>query len=101
MLRRELAYVPALYKVVVHVQTVYACRCCERNSDHAFLRKSEVPAPLIPGSGVASLSLLAHIMNSKYTLALPLYRQEKDWKQYGAQISRTTLANWIIYCSQN
>ena len=32
---------------------------------------------------------------------LPLYRQEKDWKQYGAQISRTTLANWIIYCSQN
>lgn len=25
----------------------------------------------------------------------------KDWKQYGAQISRTTLANWIIYCSQN
>ena len=31
----------------------------------------------------------------------PLYRQEKDWKQYGAQISRTTLANWIIYCSRN
>lgn len=31
----------------------------------------------------------------------PLYRQEKDWKQYGAQISRTILANWIIYCSQN
>ena len=32
---------------------------------------------------------------------LPLYRQEKDWKQYGARISRTTLANWIIYCSGN
>lgn len=30
-----------------------------------------------------------------------LYRQEKDWKQYGAQISRTALVNWIIYCSQN
>lgn len=25
----------------------------------------------------------------------------KLWKQYGAQISRTTLANWIIYCSQH
>lgn len=33
--------------------------------------------------------------------SIPLYRQEKDWKQYGAQISRTTLANGIIYCSQN
>ena len=40
-------------------------------------------------------------MYQKYANGLPLYRQEKDWKQYGAQISRTTLANWIIYCSQN
>ena len=32
---------------------------------------------------------------------MPLYRQEKDWKQYGAEISRTTLANWIIYCAQH
>ena len=40
-------------------------------------------------------------MYQKYANGLPLYRQEKDWKQYGAQISRTTLANWSIYCSQN
>ena len=40
-------------------------------------------------------------MYQKYANGLPLYRQEKDWKQYGAQISRTTLANWIIYCSRN
>ena len=26
---------------------------------------------------------------------------EKDWKQYGAQVSRTTLANWIIYCAHH
>ena len=37
----------------------------------------------------------------EYANGLPLYRQEKDWKQYGVQISRTTLANWIIYCSKN
>ena len=97
VLRRELAYVPAQYKVVEHVQTAYACRCCERNSDHAFLRKSEVPAPLIPGSGVASPSLLAHIMNSKYTMALPLYRQEQELHRRGLSISRQTMSNWIIY----
>ena len=45
--------------------------------------------------------LFAWTMYQKYANGLPLYRQEKDWKQYGAQISRTTLANWIIYCSQN
>lgn len=33
----------------------------------------------------------------KYVNAMPLYRQEKDWKQYGIELSRTTLANWIIY----
>ena len=101
VLRRELAYVPAQYKVVEHVQTAYACRCCERNSDHVFLRKSEVPAPLIPGSGVASPSLLAHIMNSKYTLALPLYRQEQELQRRGLSISRQTMSNWIIYAYQH
>ena len=30
-----------------------------------------------------------------------MYIVQKDWKQYGVQISRTALANWIIYCSKN
>ena len=46
-------------------------------------------------------SAAAWTMYQKYANGLPLYRQEKDWKQYGVQISRTTLANWIIYCSKN
>lgn len=32
---------------------------------------------------------------------MPLYRQEKDWKEYGAAVSRTTLANWIIYSAEH
>lgn len=97
VLRRELAYVPAQYKVVEHIQTVYSCRHCEQTSDHVPVRKSRVPAPLIPGSGVASPSLLAHIMNSKYTLALPLYRQELEMARCGVIISRQTMANWVIF----
>ena len=62
--------------------------------------KSQVPAALV-GKGPASASAVAWTMYQKYANGLPLYRQEKDWKQYGAQISRTTLANWIIHCSQN
>ena len=28
VLRRELTYIPAQYKIVEHVQTAYSCRCC-------------------------------------------------------------------------
>lgn len=61
--------------------------------------KSEVPAGLV-GKGSASASTVAWTMYQKYGNGLSIYLQEKDWKQYGAQIIRTTLANWIIYCSQ-
>lgn len=101
VLCRELHYTPAQYKVVEHVQTAYSCRCCERDRERVPLKKSKVPAPLIPGSGLASASLLAHILNSKYTLALPLYRQEQELHRLGVPISRQTMSNWIIYAQQN
>ena len=78
---------PAQYKVVEHVQAVYSCRHCKQTNDYVPMRKSPVPAPLIPGSGAASPSLLAHIMNSKYALALPLYRQEQELARCGVTIS--------------
>ncbi|NBI11092.1 IS66 family transposase [Colidextribacter sp. OB.20] len=96
VLRRELAYVPAQYKVVEHIQTAYSCRCCEQKNDHVPMKKSVVPPALFPGSGVVSPGLLAHILNSKYVLALPLYRQEQEFQRVGVSISRQTMANWIL-----
>ena len=61
-------------KVAEHIQAVYSCRRCERENDRVPMKKGAVPAPLLPGSGIVTPSLLAHILNSKYTLALPLYR---------------------------
>ncbi|MEO5333423.1 MAG: IS66 family transposase, partial [Magnetococcus sp. YQC-5] len=40
--------------------------------------------------------MLAYIATSKYADALPLYRQEVIFKRYGLDLSRTTLANWMI-----
>lgn len=60
------------------------------------VQKADVPAPLIPHS-FCSAELLAHIIYEKYINAVPLYRQEKSFKNIGADISRTTMANWIIY----
>lgn len=96
VIRRELVYVPAKYTVVEHIQAVYSCRRCERENDHISMKKSKIPAPLLPNSGIVSPSLLAHILNSKYTLALPLYRQEQELARLGVPISRQTMANWIM-----
>ena len=102
VLRRELVVIPAKYVVREHVQTAYACRHCEKTAvDNTVpMKKSVVPAALIPGSGVASPSLLAQILNHKYVLALPLNRQEEEFKRLGIALSRQTMANWVIAAHQ-
>jgi hypothetical protein len=32
---------------------------------------------------------------------MPLYRQQNDWKHTGFELSRATMANWVIYCSEH
>lgn len=46
--------------------------------------------------GEETLSKTTHI--HFICLSLPLYRQEKDWLQFGAEFSRTIIAKWIINC---
>ena len=107
VLRRELTVIPAQYLVTEHVQTVYSCRCCEKDTEPATsdipvpMVKADVPAPVISGSGIASPSLVAYIANQKYTLSLPLYRQEQEFNRSNLNLSRQTMANWLIYVSQH
>jgi transposase len=99
-LRREIEVIPATVRAVEHVQTVYACRDCEKNSDGELavpMVKAPVPAPVIPGSGIASASLVAYVLSNKYVLCLPLNRQEQEFKRADIIISRQTMANWCIY----
>ena len=101
--RRELEFIPATCKVIEYYSQSYGCPSCKEglgDTETPVIIKSKVPTALV-GKGPASASTVAWTMYQKYANGLPLYRQEKDWKQYGVQISRTTLANWIIYCSQN
>ena len=111
VLRRELEIIPAQVRAVEHVQTVYSCRDCEQKTmsptdepdnqsesgiPSVPMVKATVPAPVIPGSGIVSASLLAYIICNKYVLALPLHRQEQEFARHGINISRQTMANWII-----
>ncbi len=100
VVRRELAYLSAQYKVVEHPQAVYSYRRCEQENDHVPMKKRVLPPPLLPGSGLVSPSLLAHILNSKYVLALPLHRQEQEFQRLGVPISRQTMANWMVAAHQ-
>jgi transposase len=103
VLRREVEVIPAQVKAVEHIQVVYSCRDCEKNSDKDSLPmvKSNVPAPVIPNSGIASPSIISFIACNKYVLSLPLYRQEQELRRIGVHISRQTMANWMIYSAEN
>ena len=98
--RRELEVIPATVKVVERKRAVYSCRACEKHSDHTPIVKALTPEPVIKGS-LASPSAVAHIMNQKYVMYVPLYRQEQAWLREGISLSRQTMANWIIRCSED
>ena len=45
---------------------------------------------------MASASSVAYVMQQKYQMGVPLYRQEQFWHQRGVELNRNTLANWVI-----
>ena len=99
VVRSELEIIPASVTKVEHVQTIYDCVECDKDSEDEkrVIVKSDVPAPVIPNSGIASPSLLAYIISNKYVLALPLNRQAEEFKRLGIDISKQNLANWVIF----
>lgn len=98
--RKELKVIPAQVKVVEHVRYVYACRQCEKDNTSTPIITASMPNPVLKGSFV-SPSLLAYIMDRKYSEAVPLYRQEKQFINFGIDLSRQNFANWIIHGANN
>ncbi len=54
-----------------------------------------MPYPVIQHS-YASPGAVAWVIHQKYELAVPLYRQEKEWETLGVSLSRATMSNWIL-----
>ena len=94
----KLEFIPAQVKVIEHVRPKYACRACEKDGTHNTIKQAPVPNSVIP-KGYATPSLLSQIVTSKYQFGLPLYRQEAMFKQYGIELSRKTMADWMIKCA--
>lgn len=54
-----------------------------------------MPYPVIQHSYASPLTV-AFVVHQKYELAVPLYRQEKEWENLGVALSRTNMSNWIL-----
>ncbi len=84
----QLEYVPENFKVIRHVRPKFSCSGCDR--------VVQVPAPSRPiERGLAGPGLLAHVIVSKFSDHLPLYRQSEIYARQGVDISRSTLAGWV------
>jgi transposase len=94
-LRRELKLIPAKAVIIEHVRKVYGCRHCEKDECGVPIVKAPVSNPVIKG-GFASAEAVAHIATQKFAMAVPLYRQEQEWNRRGIDLSRQTMANWLI-----
>lgn len=86
----QLEVIPAQLKVIQHVRPKYACNHCDENVSIA-----PMPTLFLPKS-MATPSLVAHTIVSKYQDHLPLYRQEKIWQRTGIDMPRNTICGWIM-----
>ena len=90
---RKLEYHPATREVVEHHIAVYASKTED------LIKKAPRPSELLAHS-LATPSLVAAIMNGKYTNALPLYRISQEFEREGLNLSVPTMANWVIRCAE-
>lgn len=91
----QLDYQPAQLRILRHVRPKYACPGCQQG-----VRIAPVPNKLLPKAQAAP-SLLAHITTAKYVDGLPLHRQEAQFARLGVNLTRATMARWMIEIGQH
>ena len=83
-----LEWIPASFKVIRHIRPKMCCTGCDVIV--------QAPAPSRPiDRGMAGPGLLAHVLTSKFTDHLPLYRQSEIYAREGVELDRSTLAKWV------
>lgn len=85
---KKLELIPAVFEVHEHHIAVY-------KGKNGKIVKAEHPKEMLNGS-IATPSIVSAVIHSKYTNAVPLYRQEQEFARNDVNISRQTMANWVI-----
>jgi len=89
----QLDYIPASLRVIEHVRFKYACKHCEQK----VVTANKPYQPIEKGTPAAGL--LAHVVTSKYTDHLPLYRLEGIFTRHNIDIKRSTMCGWMAGCA--
>ena len=89
----ELEYKPGTLYVNRYIRPKYALP-----EDEGVIIGSLPSRPI--EKGIAGPGLLAHILISKYVDHLPLYRQGKQFKRQGIELSKSTLYGWVKASSE-
>jgi transposase len=89
----KLSYEPAKTKVIVYKREKYGV-------DAGDYEKTAPMFPCIIPKGIATAELLASVVVEKYGYAMPLYRQEYKFDQMGVDITRQTMARWMVKCAE-
>ncbi|MEE0738293.1 MAG: IS66 family transposase [Lachnospiraceae bacterium] len=89
---RKLEMIPASFEVHEHHIAVY-------KGKNGKFAKGEHPKEMLNNS-IATPSLVAAVINAKYTNGMPLYRQEQECARNDVNISRQTMANWVIMTTE-
>lgn len=92
---KRLRYEPASWTVEKHTVHVYVGSDGEHQDE--FIR-GERPKDLFRNS-ILTPSLGSAIINAKYVNSIPLNRIEQEFQRNGVNISRQTMANWVIQCA--
>ena len=97
--RRFLRLLPAIADAVKHITHAYGCTCCKHNNEKQHIVRASEAVPLYPKC-LATEETAAQIMVQKAMMGTPLYRQEQEWNHKGLPLSRQTMSNWVINCSE-
>jgi transposase len=89
----KLKVIPARAIVITEVKKKYACTTCE-----SYMAQPKANS-LLPGT-IATPQLLSFIVFSKFFQGLPLYRVEELFDLYGIELSRGTMARWLVQVTE-
>ena len=92
--REELDIVPAKVQILEYFQEK-AVFAETKDKECRSMKAAVMPKHPLPKS-MGSIHLMAHVIISKYADGLPLYRMEGILSRYGGDITRATMANWVI-----
>ena len=101
---RTLEIIPAKFVVREDRYVNYACQNCKGEDTEDEIGKSQFAKtphlPMVYPGSYCSPEAAAFLMTQKFVMGSPLYRMEQDFSRSGLELSRQTMSNWMIYCTE-